>query len=83
MQINYLNLAKVWSGAILINNMAQKCNVFCSKTTLVWVQFEIHFPEFAQNRIQMLKMLPLTFAVHIEVINEHLQEFATQVFKDL
>jgi phosphoserine phosphatase len=63
--------------------MAQKCNVFYSKATLVWVQFEIHFHEFAQNRIQMLKMLPSTFVVHIEVINEHLHEFATQVFKDL
>ncbi len=80
---NCLNLARIWSGAILTNDMAHKCNAFCNKATLIWVQFEIHFPEFAQNHIQMLKMLPSTFVVHIEVINEHLQEFATQVFKDL
>jgi hypothetical protein len=34
--------------------------------------FEIHFPEFAQNHIQMLKMLSLTFAVDVEVIHEQL-----------
>jgi hypothetical protein len=63
--------------------MAQKCDGLSGKVTFVWVQFKIHFPEFAENYIQMLEMLPPTLTMHIEVINEYLQKFATQVFKDL
>jgi len=80
---NCLNFARIWFGALLTNDMAQKCNAFCSKVTLVWVQFEIYFPEFVQHYTQMLKMFLPTFVVHIEVINEYLQEFTTQVLKDL
>ncbi len=80
---NCLNFARIWFGALLTNDMAQKCNVLCSKTTLVWVQFEVYFPEFVQHYTQMLQMLLLVFAMHIEVINEYLQEVATQVLKDL
>ncbi len=80
---NSLNLARIRFGALLTNDMAQKCNVFCSKTTLVWVQFEVYFPEFVHHYTQVLQMLLLAFVVHIEVINEYLQEVATQVLKDL
>jgi hypothetical protein len=31
----------------------------------------------------MLKMLSPTFAVDVEVIHEHLKEFAAQILKDL
>jgi hypothetical protein len=80
---NYFDFSRISPGAFLAHHMAQKCDGFSDKAAFVWVQFKIHFPEFAENCIQMLEMLPPTFAVHIEVINEYLQEFATQVLKDL
>ncbi len=80
---NCLNFARIRFGALLTNDMAQKCNVPCSKVTLVWVQFEVYFPEFVQHYTQVLQMLLPAFIVHIEVINEYLQEVATEVFKNL
>jgi hypothetical protein len=80
---NCLNLAGIWFGALLANHMAQECNAFCSKATFAWVQLEVYFPEFVQHYIQMLKMFHPAFAVHIEIINKYLQEFATQVLKNL
>jgi hypothetical protein len=59
--------------------MAQKCDGLSSKATFVWVQFKIYFLEFVKNYIQMLEMLPPMLTVYIEVINEYLQKFATQV----
>jgi hypothetical protein len=80
---NYFDFPRIWSGALLAYHMAQKCDGLSGKATFVWVQFKIHFLEFTENCIQMLEMLPPTLAVHIEVINEYLQKFATQVLKDL
>jgi virulence-associated protein VapD len=80
---NCLNFARIWFGALLTNDMAQKCKALCSKATFVWVQFEVYFPELVHHYTQVLQMLLLAFAVHIEVINEYLQEVVTQVFKDL
>jgi hypothetical protein len=52
--------------------MTQKGDSLSMKATLAWVEFSIHFPKFAEHRIEMLKVLPPTFTVHIEVINKHL-----------
>ncbi len=76
------NLPRIWPCALLAYYMAQICDGLSNKVTFVWVQFEIYFPQFAENCIQMLEMLPLTHTVYIEVINKYLQKFATQVFKD-
>jgi hypothetical protein len=56
---------------------------FSSKATFARVEFQIHFPEFAEHCIQMLKVLPPVFIMHIEVVNEHFQKSASQVLKDL
>jgi hypothetical protein len=78
---NCLNLARIRFGALLTNDMAQKCNAFCNKTTLVWVQFEVYFLEFVHHYTQVLQMLLPAFAVHIEVINEYLQELLPKSLK--
>jgi hypothetical protein len=79
---NCFNLPKIWPGALLAYHMAQKCDGLGSKATFIGVQFEIYFPEFVENCIQMLEMLPPALTVYIEVINEFLQKFATQVLRD-
>jgi len=79
---NCFDLPRIWLGALLAYHMAEKCDGLSSKATFVWVQFKIYFPEFAENCIQMLEMLPPTLTMYIEVINEYLQKFATQVLKD-
>jgi hypothetical protein len=66
----------------LTHFIAQKCDKLNSKTTFAWVKLEIYFPEFAENYIQMLEMLPLALTVYIEVINEYLQKSTTQILKD-
>jgi hypothetical protein len=80
---NCFDFPRIWPGALHAYHMAQKCDGLSGKTTFVWVQFKIHFPEFAENCIQMLEMFPPTLVVHIEVINKYLQKFATQVLKNL
>jgi hypothetical protein len=61
--------------------MAQECNTLRSKTTFFWVQLEIYFPQFAQNHIQMLKVLYPTPAVDVEVNYEHLQKMLPKSLK--
>ncbi len=80
---NCFNFARIRSSALLTNDMVHKCNALCIKTTLVWVQFEVYFLEFVHHYTQVLQMFLPTFVVHIEVINEYLQEVVTQVLKDL
>jgi len=74
---NCFDLPKIWPCALLAYYMAQKCDGLNSKTTFVWVQFKIYFPELAENYIQMLEMLLPTLIVYIQVINKYLQKLAT------
>jgi len=71
--------SKIGSDALLAHHMTQKGDSLSSKATLAWVEFLIHFPKFAEHRIQMLKVLPPAFTVHIE----HLQKSASQILKNL
>jgi hypothetical protein len=49
-----INLAKVWLGPFMTNHMNQESYTPGSKTTFAWIQFQIYFPEFGKNQIQML-----------------------------
>jgi hypothetical protein len=77
------DFSRIGSDTLLTHHMTQKSDSLSSKATLAWVEFQIHFPEFAEHCIQMLKVFPPAFTVHIEVVNEHFQKSASQVFKDL
>jgi hypothetical protein len=72
--------SRIGSNTLLVHHMTQK-GYLSSKATLAWVEFQIHFPEFAEHRIQMLKVLSPAFTVHIEVVNEHFQKSAPKSLK--
>ncbi len=70
MQHNFY-FSRIGLDTLLAHHMTQKGDSLSSKATLAWVEFQIHFPEFAEHHIQVLKVLPLAFTVHIKVVNEH------------
>jgi len=61
--------------------MTQKRDIFRSKTTFAWIQFQVHFPEFAKDSIQVLKVPFPIFVVYIEIVNKYLQEFVPSSLK--
>jgi hypothetical protein len=67
-----VNLAKVRLGPLMANYMTQESDTPSSKTTLVWIQLQIYFPEFEENGIQMLQMLSPILTVHIEIVDKYL-----------
>jgi hypothetical protein len=71
------DFSRIESDTLFAHHMTQKSDSVSNKATLAWVEFQIHFPEFAEHCIQMLKVLPLAFTVHIEVVNEHFQKSAS------
>jgi hypothetical protein len=78
-----INLARVWFGPFMTDHMAQESDTPCNKTTLAWIQLQIHFPEFEKDSIQVLQMFCPIFAVHIEIVNKYLQEFVSKLPKKL
>jgi hypothetical protein len=68
--MNYgIDLARVWLGPFMTNHMTQEGDTLGSKTTLAWIQFQIHFPKFEKDSIQMLQMLSPILDVHIKIIH--------------
>jgi len=77
------NLSRVGLDALFAHHVTQKSYRLGGKATLVWIEFQIDFPESAENLVQMTKVFPPVLAMYIKVINKHLQESATQVLENL
>jgi hypothetical protein len=77
-----INLTRVWFGTLITHHMTQKRDTFRSKTTFAWIQFQVHFPEFEKDSIQVLKVPFPIFTMYIEIVNKYLQEFVPKLLKN-